>query len=122
MPPAKRLQTGGRVDIGDRHHLGDVDHAGELFPAVFDLLDLRHVGHRAAGGQIGQDHRDALAAAERHLFRAIGQNVGRLGHEMDAAEGDIAAFLVAGRQRAKLIAVAAEVRQGDDFILLIMMA
>ena len=77
----------------------DVDHAGQLLPAVFDLLDLRHVGHRAAGGQVGQDHRDPLAAAIGQLFRAIGQDVGRLGHEMDAAEGDIAALLVGGRQR-----------------------
>ena len=91
-------------------------------PAVFDVFDRRHVGHRAAGGQVGQHDRRAPAAAGGELFRAIGEDVGRLGHEVDAAEDDRPAFGVGGRQRAELVAVAAEVRQGNDVVLLVVMA
>ena len=56
------------------------------------------------------------------LFRAIGEDVGRFGHEVDAAKGDRPALGVGRRQGAELVAVAAEVGQGDDFVLLIMMA
>ena len=41
---------------------------------------------------------------------------------MDAAEGDRPALLVAGGQLGQLVAVAAEVRQGDHFVLLIVVA
>ena len=58
----------------------------------------------------------------RDLFGAIGQDVGRFGHEVDAAEGDRPALLFGRGQRAELVAVAAEVRQGDDLVLLVMMA
>ena len=51
---------------------------GELFPAVLDLIDRGHVRHRAAGGEVGQDDR---------LVR-LREQVGGLGHEVDAAEDD----------------------------------
>ena len=94
LAAAKRLQAGGRVDIRDRRHIGQVDHLGQLLPAVLDLFDCRHVGHRAAGGHVGQDHGRPPALAAGQLFRAVGQHVGRLGHEMHAAEGDRPALLV----------------------------
>ena len=31
-------------------------HRLEVAPADLELVDLGHVGHRAAGGQVGQDH------------------------------------------------------------------
>ena len=81
-----------------------------------------HVGHRAAGGQVGQDHADALAAALGELLGAVGEDVGRLGHEVDAAERDVAAVAALGRHLAELIAVAGEVGEGDHFVLLIVVA
>ena len=56
------------------------------------------------------------------MFRAVGEDVGRFRHEVDAAENDPAALGVGRRQRAELVAVAAEVRQGDDVVLLVVMA
>ena len=100
----------------------DVDHLGQLLPAILDLVDLGHVGHGAAGGQVGQDHGHALAAALGQALGAVGQDVGRLGHEVDAAEGDRPALLVGGGQLAEPVAVAPEVRQGDHFVLLIVMS
>ena len=50
----------------------------ELAPGDLDLVGLGHVGHRAAGGQVGQDH----------LLVRRGEDVGGLGHEVDAAEDD----------------------------------
>ena len=50
----------------------------------------RHVGHRAAGRQVGQD--DGLAVG--------GEDVGALGHEMHAAEDDVVGLgPVSGRLR-----------------------
>ena len=71
---------------------------------------------------VGQDHRHALAVAAGQPLRPIGQDVGRLGHEMDAAKGDRPALLVRRGQLGQLVAVAAEVRQGDHLVLLIVMA
>ena len=50
----------------------------------------------------------------------VGQDVGRFGHEVDAAEGDRPAVAAFGRHLAELVAVAAQVGQGDHFVLLIM--
>ena len=70
VPAAERLQAGGRVDVGDRHQVVGVDHLAQLLPAVFDLLDLGHVGHRAAGGQVGQDRRARARRRARPAARA----------------------------------------------------
>jgi len=100
VPPAKRLQARGRVHVGDRHHVLDVDHVAELLPAVFHLLDLGHVGHGATGGHVRQDHRDSLAAALGQALGPVGQHVGRLGHEVHAAEHDRPAVPVGRGQLA----------------------
>ena len=57
----------------------DVDDPGELLPGLLDRVDVGHVGHRAAGVQVGQD--DLLVVA--------GEHVGGLGHEVHAAEHDV---------------------------------
>ncbi len=83
--------------------------SAKLPPAIFDLLDVGHVGQRAAGGQVGQDHLNALAAALGQTLRPVGENVGRFGHEMHAAKGDRPALLVRRGQRGKLITVAPQI-------------
>ena len=55
-------------------------------------------------------------------LRPVGQDVGRFGHEMDAAEGDRPAVGAVGRHLAELIAVALQIGKRDHFVLLIMMA
>ena len=60
----------------------DVGHPGQLVPGLFHLVDVGHVGHRAAGVQIG----------EHHLLVVAGQDVGRLGHEVHTAEHDVLGF------------------------------
>ena len=62
-----------------------------------------------------------LAAAGCEPFRPVGEDIGRLGHEMHAAKRDRPALVVRGGQRGELIAVAAQIAHRDDFILLIMM-
>ena len=93
-----------------------------LVPGGFDLVDGGHVGHRAAGGHVGQHDGHALAAALGQLLGPIGQDVGRLGHEVHAAEDDAAAIAAVGGHLAELIAVAAQVGEGDHLVLLIVMA
>ena len=62
----------------------------ERVPRLLDLVDVGHVGHRAAGVEVGEDH----------LLVVGGEHVGRLGHEVDAAEDDVARpRAAAGRAR-----------------------
>ncbi len=51
-----------------------------------------------------------------------GQDIGRLGHEMHAAEDDELRVFLLRRLAGKLEAVAREIREIDDRILLIVMA
>ena len=79
-----------------------------MFPAIFHLRDLGHVGHGAAGVEIGQD---------RHLAGAA-ENVGAFGHEVDAAKDNV---LASGARRLlrKFVGVATIVGEADDLIALI---
>ena len=122
VPAAEGLQAGGGVDVGDRRHVGCVDDGAEIGPGVFHLLDRGHVGHRAAGGQIGEDNGHASAAAGRHLLGAVGQDVGRLGHEVNAAERDRLAIGTVGGRLRQLVTIPLQVGVGDDAILLVMVA
>ncbi len=54
--------------------------------------------------------------------RLIGQDVGRFGHEVDAAKGDRPAVAAFGRHLAELVTVAPQVGHGDHFVLLVVMA
>ena len=58
----------------------------------------------------------------REPLGPVGQDVGRLGHEVDAAEGDRPALAAVGGHLAELVAVAAQVGQGDHLVLLVVMA
>ena len=111
--PDERLQRGGRVHVGDRHDPVDVGDAGERLPRLLDLVDVGHVGHRAAGVEVGEDH----------LLVVAGEHVGRLGHEVHAAEHDV------GRPRSlsaakpgELERVAAGVGPADDLVALVVVA
>ena len=80
--PDHRLHRGGRIDVRDRNHApvpvgaeGGVD----LLPRGERVVVVRHVRHRAAGGEIRQDHRDV----------GIGHDVGGLRHEVDTGEHDV---------------------------------
>ena len=68
----ERLQRRGGVHVGDRDDPVDVGDPGELVPGLLDLVDVRHVGHGAAGIEVRED--DPLVVA--------GEDVGRLGHEV----------------------------------------
>jgi hypothetical protein len=77
----ERLDGRRRVDVGDGHHVVNA-HLAELAPADLELLGIGHVGHRAAGGEVGQDD----------LLVRRAQDVGALGHEVHAAEDDVVGF------------------------------
>jgi hypothetical protein len=85
-------------------------------------VNRRHVGHRAPSRHVGQHHRHPLAAALGQLLRPVGQDVGRLRHKVHATERDVPAVGAVGRHLAELVAIPREISQGDDFVLLIMVA
>ena len=116
------LEACRRIDVGDGGQLGGVDDGAEIGPGILHLMDRGHVGHRAAGGEIGEDDRHAPAAAGGDLVGAVGEDVGRLGHEVDAAEGNRLAFVPIGSRAGELVAVPLEVGVGDDAVLLVVVA
>ena len=84
----------------------------ELFPAGLELIDRGHVGHRAAGRQVRQDH-----FLVRHR-----QHVGALRHEMDAAEHDELGVGMLRHLAGQAERVAGVVGELDDLVALIVMA
>ncbi|MDZ7734136.1 MAG: hypothetical protein U5R31_14665 [Acidimicrobiia bacterium] len=76
----ERLQRRGGVHVGDGHDLSNVRMTcSRASQASSTSVEVGHVGHRAAGVEVGQDHLLVVACEE----------VGRLGHEVDAAEDDV---------------------------------
>ena len=84
----------------------------ELFPARLELIDRGHVGHRAAGGKVGQDH---------FLMRRR-QHVGAFGHEVHAAEHDELRFGMLRDLARQAERVADVVGELDHFVALVVMA
>ena len=84
----------------------------ELFPAGLELIDRGHVGHRAAGRKVGQDH----------LLMRRRQHVGALGHEVHAAEHDELRFGMLGDLARQAERVAGVVGELDDLVALVVMA
>ena len=108
---AERLDGGRGIDIGDRHDRGNA-HLIEVVPAHLELLGIGHVRHRASGREIRQDHLLTIAA----------QDIGALGHEMDAAKYDELGLRVPTDLLSELVRVAGVVGELDDLIPLIVMA
>ena len=100
------------VDSGVRDCRRDDAHLLEVVPAHLELLGLGHVGHRAAGGEIRQDH----------LLVRRAQDVGALGHEMHAAEDDELGVGVLADLAGELERVAGVVGELDHLVALVVMA
>ena len=101
----------GRVDIGDRDDLADA-HLRKLFPAGLELIDRGHVGHRAAGGKVGQ----------YHLLMRRREHVGAFRHEMHAAEHDELGLGMLRDLAGEAERVADVVGELDHLIALVVMA
>ncbi len=109
MGTGESLDGGRRVHVGDRHR--DVGDAGVVqhVPGVQHLLVAGHIGHRAAGGEVRQH--DGLARR--------GQDVGRLGHEVHAAEDDVVGVGTRGGIPSEFEGIARHIGEGDHLIALI---
>ena len=108
---AERLQRSRRVHVGDRDDLV-LRHLIQAGPARQHVVGGSHVGHRAAGGHVRQNDR---------LLR-FAQNVRALGHEVDAAENDVAHILARGRLLRQLERVPPKVGIHHDLIALVVVA
>jgi hypothetical protein len=108
----ERFQGGRGVHVGDRDDPVDVHDLGQRLPGLGDLVDVGHVGHRAARVEVGEDH--ALVVA--------GEDVGRLGHEVHAAEHDVVRLGPLLRQHRQPVGVAAGIGPPDDLVPLIVVA
>jgi hypothetical protein len=103
------LGRGGGVHVGDRDDPLPPGQACEFLQCRRDGGLVSHVGHRAPG----QEVRDA------DRLRGPGEDVGRLGHEVDPAEHDEAGVLEQAGLLGELQAVADEIGQCDDLVGLI---
>ena len=108
----ERLQRRRRVHVGDRHDPTGVGHFAECGPCLFDSLDVGHVGHRAAGIQVG----------EQHLLVGLGEDVGRFGHEVHAAKDDEVGLRAVCRDARQAERVAAHIGPGHDLVTLVVVA
>ena len=106
------LQRGGRVHVGDGDRALGVDDAREFVPGGVDVLGLGHVGHRAAGGEVGQ-HDGLIGPCE---------DVGALGHEVHPAEQDEVGLGPVGGLARQLEGVAADVGEADHVVALVVVA
>ena len=61
---AEGFDRRGGVDVGDGNDAGDA-HLLEIAPAHLELIDVGHVGHRAAGGEVRQDDLLVIARSAR---------------------------------------------------------
>ncbi len=112
VPAGEGLDVGGGVHVRDRDgHIG-YPGVGQRVPALGDLLGGGHVGHRTARGEVRQD--DLLGVA--------GEDVGRLGHEVHAAEDDVLGLRAGGRVPGELEGVAGDVGELDHLVALVVVA
>src|SRR6266566_7900000 len=80
IAPTKGFEVGGRVHVGDGNNSGVIAQCiKEHLPAFLHFGDVRHVGHRAASGGIGQD--DLLVRRAKDICA--------LSHKMHAAKDDV---------------------------------
>ena len=109
VPTGERLDGRRRVHVGHGDGvLGDA-RVDELVPAVLDLGDRRHVRHRAAGREVGEDH--GLVVTR--------EDVGRLGHEVHPAEDDPRRVRPRGGLLGELERVTGDVGELDDLVALV---
>jgi hypothetical protein len=101
-----------RVHVRHRYGLLRRTDLREHVPGGLDLCDRRHVGHRAASGEVGQDH----------LLLGRGQNVGALGHEMHTTEHDVLGLRPGGRVASELERVARDIGELDHFVALVVVS
>ncbi len=87
-------------------------------PRLDSLVVVRHVGHRAAGGHVGEDDLDGVGREHVRGFR----------HEVHAAEDNVlhpdalsrAILDDGGRELGELERVAEEIRMADNLVHLVM--
>ena len=108
----ERLDGRRGVHVRDRHDPVDVGDGRERLPALLDLVEVGHVGHGAPGVEVGEDHPLVVA----------GEDVGRLRHEVDAAEDDVGGAVGVGREPGEVERVAAGVGPADDLVALVVVA
>ena len=119
--PQKALMRGRRIDVRDRDdraaRRGAIAssrraHLLEVGPAHLELIGIGHVGHRASGGEVRQDH----------LLMRRAQHVGALGHEVHAAEDDELGVGMLADLLRELVRVAGVVGELDHLVALVVMA
>ncbi len=106
------LEGGRGVHVGDRHHPVDVGDGAEGLPGLLHRVDVGHVGHGAAGVEVGED--DLLVGA--------GEDVGRLGHEVDAAEHHVLGLGLVGGDAGQAERVAPGIGPRHHLVPLVVVA
>jgi hypothetical protein len=112
ITPTKGFEVGRRVHIGHGNNASVFSQClVEHLPAFLNFGNVRHIGHGAARGRIGQD--DALVRGT--------ENIGTFSHEMHAAKHDVVCPGTRRGQLRELKRVTAKISVLDDLITLVVM-
>ena len=110
---AEGLDAGDGVHVGDGYDAAVVaEHVLQVVPGIFHVVHGGHVGHGAAGGDVG----------ENDLLVGRAEDAGGLGHEVDAAEDDVAGLGAGCGLLGEEEGIALEVGVLDDFLALVVVA
>ena len=116
MPPLRPMKPLMSAEefmyVTGTRRAGDARASVSASQAVLDLAERGHVGHRAAGREVGQDH----------LLVVGGEDVGALGHEVHAAEDDVLRVRAGRGLPGQLERVAGHVGELDDLVALVVVA
>src|SRR6266851_1428787 len=82
MFPGEGFNGGSRIHVGDGDDLARIEKRRKFAPAGFHLANVGHIGHRAAGVEVGQNDGLVLAA----------EDIGAFGHKVHAAEDYVASL------------------------------
>ena len=107
---AEGLQVGCGIHVSHRDDVACADKTIEILPGILNAFTVRHIGHGATSGEV----------RENDFNIWIGQDIGRFGHEVNAAKDDILAAFDACSFLGKFETIAGEISELNHVVGLIM--
>ena len=112
VAPAEGFDAGDGVHIGYGDDFVGAEGFVQVLPGILYIIHRRHIGHRTAGGDVGQDY--ALVGG--------GEDAGGFGHKVDAAKDDVVGIGAAGGLLRQQERVALKIGVFDHFLALVVVA
>ena len=108
----ERLECSRGVHVRNWDDLRDVCGRRKGLPGFGDFFKIGHIGHRTASIEVGEDHGLMVA----------GEDVGGLGHEVDATENDVLGLWLLLSEHRESKRVTTSIGPFHDFVSLVVVA